>query len=397
MTNPFSQLLQRLFQQSGIPLTPRAFWRYSAWFWGGFAIFSYVQVTIWELLAQGSMLYTETLHWLVKWMLWWVASPFILWAASRYPITTDQGWLVLVRRIGMHLLFLSLLSWCMTSLEYGAVWRFYELETGEAMPIRQIVVWFFSRYSLVVAIYMLVVIGYQIIVASYRYQALQKQALQIELTVEQLQAQLDQAQLQALKMQLNPHFLFNTHHTIIGLIVQHENKKAIAMLTALSSLLRTIVDHTDVQFVTLAEEMDFIKSYLRIQQIRFQDRLDVAIDLAPDTLDCTVPQYILQPLVENAFVHGLEKISSQARLVISAQREGDQLVLSVQDNGPGINGEIPRAGVGIRNTQRRLQQLYGEAAQLTHHQTFGGGTTFVVTLPYNQTHLLSYDSNRAHC
>ncbi|MGM9511657.1 sensor histidine kinase [Larkinella sp. GY13] len=383
MIDPFHRLLRRLFQQSGIPLTPKTFWRYSAWFWGGFAVISYMHYTIWELLTQGSMYYTETWHWLVKWVLWWALSPFILWAANRYPISTEQGWLVLVRRIGMHLLILSLLSLSMTCLEYGAVRRFYELETSKAMPPNQIIIWFFSRYSLVIAIYMLVVVGYQIIVASYRYQALQKQALQTEMNVEQLQAQLDQAQLQALKMQLNPHFLFNTHHTIIGLIVQHENKKAIAMLTALSSLLRSIVDHTDVQFVTLTEEMDFIRSYLRIQQIRFQDRLDVAIDLTPETLDCTVPQYILQPLVENAFVHGLEKIASQAKLVISASRENDQLIMKVQDNGPGIRGEISRAGVGIRNTQRRLAQLYGEMARLNYGQTLGGGTTFTVTIPLN--------------
>jgi len=183
-----------------------------------------------------------------------------------------------------------------------------------------------------------------------------------EVRAAQLRTQLTQAQLQALKMQLHPHFLFNTFNTISSLM--HKNvDDADRVLARLGDLLRYSLHNVGVQEVTLREEIDFLQRYLEIEQTRFEDRLKVRISVEPEVLACKVPNLILQPLVENAIRYAVAPRASGGCIEISARQVIGSLRISVVDDGPGLPEEynLPaHEGVGLRNSRERLEQLYGE-------------------------------------
>jgi two-component system LytT family sensor kinase len=183
-----------------------------------------------------------------------------------------------------------------------------------------------------------------------------------EVRAAQLRSQLTQAQLQSLKMQLHPHFLFNTFNTISSLM--HKNvDDADRVLARLGDLLRYSLHNVGVQEVTLREEIDFLQRYLEIEQTRFEDRLRVRISVEPEVLDCKVPNLILQPLVENAIRYAVAPRARGGSIEISARQVIGSLKISVVDDGPGLpeGYNIPdHEGVGLRNSRERLEQLYGE-------------------------------------
>ena len=197
----------------------------------------------------------------------------------------------------------------------------------------------------------------------------------------QLQAQLAEAKLDALRMQINPHFLFNTLHAVSAL-VERDPSGVRRMIARLSELLRYTIDSHATDEVTVREELDFLRRYIEIMEIRFQGRLQVALDVEPGALDALVPNLILQPLVENALEHGVNRVSEDGRIAIAAHRDGEQLVLSVQDNGPGLDAEN-ESGVGLANTRARLAQLYGDQARLLLTSGDEGGVIAAITLPYH--------------
>lgn len=201
-----------------------------------------------------------------------------------------------------------------------------------------------------------------------------------------LMAQLSEARLSALRMQLNPHFLFNTLHAISAL-VERDPSGVRRMIAKLSTLLRHTLDTDSAQEVQLSEELQFLRDYLDIQQVRFEGRLEVAEDVSSHLLDALVPNLILQPILENAVEHGVSGMAEGGRIEISAAQQGAELILSVQDNGPGMDRDSPlrENGVGIRNTIERLEALYGEAGSLTLEPADDGGLRVVVRLPYHTT------------
>lgn len=199
----------------------------------------------------------------------------------------------------------------------------------------------------------------------------------------ELNAMLQQAQLQALRSQLNPHFLFNTLHSIAELI--HENPRhAEQMVLQLGELLRKALE-TQALEIPLREEIDFIRSYLAIEQTRLGERLKLAWHIDPSVLDARVPSLLLQPVVENAIRHGIAAAPRGGSLEISAWREGDQLRLKVRDDGPGLNESAGRAGgqgIGLGHTRARLERLYGARASFT--LTNDNGVVFSATLPWSE-------------
>ncbi len=197
-----------------------------------------------------------------------------------------------------------------------------------------------------------------------------------------LQAQLAEARLAALRMQLNPHFLFNTLHAVSAL-VERDPAGARRLVARLSALLRHVLDSGDRQETTLGEELHFLRDYLDIQKIRFQGRLEVDDSVSRDLWDAMVPNLLLQPLVENAALHGVGRIEDCGRIEIAGRREGEQLILTITDNGPGLDGHGRTGGVGIANTRARLEALYGSDGQLSLEAAPGGGLMAVVTLPYH--------------
>ena len=196
---------------------------------------------------------------------------------------------------------------------------------------------------------------------------------------QQRSASLAQARLEVLKSQLQPHFLFNTLNVIAELVHQ-DAEKADAMITALSDMLRLTLDSAADQFVRLRREIDFVERYIAIMRVRLDERLDYKCEVAPALLDAMVPPFLLQPLVENAILHGIEPIPEGGVVTVRAWRAGDQLHLSVADNGVGLKAPPDREGIGLANTRARLQELFGNEAKIS--LTNGSGVTVEVTLPF---------------
>jgi signal transduction histidine kinase len=198
-----------------------------------------------------------------------------------------------------------------------------------------------------------------------------------------LEAKLAQAQLDVLRMQLHPHFLFNTLHAI-STLVRKDPDGAERTIAQLSDLLRVTLDTLGRQKSTVQEEIDFVGRYLAIQQTRFGDRLVVRHLVEPDTLDALLPTQILQPLVENAIRHGIGPRASGGAVEIRISRRGGQLMVRVADNGVGAAAGSVRQGLGLSNTRARLTELYGAGERLVVSSPAGGGFTVIVTIPYER-------------
>lgn len=205
-----------------------------------------------------------------------------------------------------------------------------------------------------------------------------------ELKAAQLEARLVETELKALREQLRPHFLFNTLNTIAVLVREKKNDEAVTLIARLSTLLRMSLDHTRVHEVTVRQEMDFLERYLEIQQARFSDRLSVGISISAEAMEGRIPNLLLQPLVENAILHGVAPKSGPGRVEILGRVEGGRLVLEVRDDGPGIDDGTRRAkeGVGLTNTRERLAKIYGPHGQLSLRSEPGRGVSVQVILPF---------------
>lgn len=215
-----------------------------------------------------------------------------------------------------------------------------------------------------------------------RRQGAQRRAAELaEHRTMELQSQLSRAKLDTLRMQLQPHFLYNSLNMIAGL-VDIDPPAAKDTIARLGGLLRETLRVSESS-VPLAREVEWIESYLEIQERRFGQRLEVELRIAPETLGCDVPFLILQPLVENALQHGVASLPPEAigRIVVESRLDGDALVLSVRDNGAGLaTGSSAGTGVGLRNSRERLAAMYGGSARLTVGPAAGGGTEAVVEI-----------------
>ncbi|HEX8832044.1 MAG TPA: histidine kinase [Longimicrobium sp.] len=209
-----------------------------------------------------------------------------------------------------------------------------------------------------------------------------------ERAAERLAAHLTEARLQALKMQLQPHFLFNTLNAISALIPA-EAKPARRMVARLGDLLRISLEHEETQEVTLREELAFLQPYLEIERARLEDRLTVVMEIAPEAMEARVPHLILQPLVENSIRHGIAPRIRPGRVEISAAggADGRFLRLEVRDDGPGLDGHEQgraRKGVGLANIRARLEQLYGGEHRFELENHPEGGVVVRIALPFRR-------------
>lgn len=195
----------------------------------------------------------------------------------------------------------------------------------------------------------------------------------------QLEAQLAQARLDALRMQLNPHFLFNTLHAVSAL-VERDPSGVRKMIARLSELLRHTLDSRSGDEITLREELAFLQRYLDIMAVRFQGKLRVTTSIDEGVTDVRVPNFILQPLVENALEHGVGR-TGDAEIAINARREGAQVVITIADRGPGFD-ESAASGVGLANTRARLAAMYGDAASVAVRSAPEGGAAAELRLPW---------------
>jgi histidine kinase/histidine kinase/DNA gyrase B/HSP90-like ATPase len=222
--------------------------------------------------------------------------------------------------------------------------------------------------------------------AFHYYSEVHRRALaaeQLKTTAAQLEASLTEARLTALRAQLNPHFLFNTLNAVSALALKNEPRAVVRTLSKLSDLLRISLDEDRPQLITLAKELEFIESYIEVQRLWFGDRVNVERMIPLETLNALVPTMILQPLIENAFVHGIAKSSGPARVRIEAATEGRHLRLTVTDSGNGFrSAAVPRFGIGLSNTQARLKQLYGAEYEMICGQTAERCGLVTLRFPY---------------
>jgi two-component system, LytTR family, sensor kinase len=241
----------------------------------------------------------------------------------------------------------------------------------------------FSTYVLISSLAPSFLFYWGIVAAAHGF-AYYRSSKERELRASQLEARLAQSRLQVLQMQLHPHFLFNTLHTISELV--HEDPEtADRMIAGLSDLLREALAAGDTAEVPLSREVGLLERYLDIQRVRFGDRLDVDMHIDPDVADALVPHLVLQPLVENALRHGIGSSGAGGRLSVAAAAAGESLQLSVQDDGRGLPAGEDRigtsGGVGLGNTRQRLDALYGARAGLTIAPAPGGGTIVLMSIP----------------
>lgn len=323
-------------------------------------------------------------EWLGKlshYYLWAVLTPGIFWASRRFPVTRSN-WL---RRVLLHLGISVLVA-----SFYGGVYHYVQ---GLLLhdPARRISLplhwWQELQLGFLGHLFeYLAILGAGIALDYYRkHRARQRQA-------DQLQKQLSEARLEALRMQINPHFLFNALNTV-SMLTERDPKAARRVTARLSKLLRYALDQSEEPEVSLERELQFLGDYLDIMQLRFEDRLDVRKDVTPDVLDAQVPTLLLQPLAENAIKHGIGRTKQRGRLTIRATRQGDTLEVSLHDDGPGLDGAHGEGdGIGLKNTRARLHQLYGTAADLSLRKSPEGGTEATVTLPYHTAADLSAEA-----
>ena len=312
---------------------------------------------------------------------WAVITPAIFWFSHRFGLERDS-W---ARRLLLHVAVAVLVA---TAFDLFGHLTYLALVTGKQSGYTLMQSFLTFRFVDELIVYLTVLAAGFARDYFMRYQERQAEAVLLRTQAVELQAQLAEARLQTLRMQVNPHFLFNTLHAVSSL-VERDPRGVRRMIARLSTLLRYTMERTGEQEVTLQEELDFLGGYVEIQQIRFQGNLDVRREIASDTLDALVPSLILQPLVENAIKHGASRTEETGQIDISTRREAEDLILRVCDNGPGLKGTTPedafpfREGVGLRNTRERLLSLYGSAQTLTFETAPNGGLCVQITLPYH--------------
>jgi two-component system, LytTR family, sensor kinase len=230
----------------------------------------------------------------------------------------------------------------------------------------------------------LAVLTYWAMVGAVQYAEQRRLASERELRASQLATELARAQVDALRMQLHPHFLFNTLNAISGLM-REDVEAADTMLTQLSDLLRATLQNEERQRLPLADEVAWIRTYLAIQQTRYGPRLRIDVDVPVECERALVPALILQPLAENAIRHGFAVTPGPGRIAIQARTFDGRLQIDVNDEGPGVSEPV-REGYGLRNTRSRLRVLYGDTATLTVGSRDGEpGTRSRIDLPYTET------------
>jgi two-component system, LytTR family, sensor kinase len=315
-------------------------------------------------LVQGSACY-----------LWALVTPLILWLARHFRIDRNQ-WL---RKVVIHFLSSLALVTVLISLHF-VVYMALSGRASSITPLR-LLGYLYPNLDRWLLVYWFILLMSH---AFNYYNSYRKG----ELKASQLHTQLVQSQLEALKMQVQPHFLFNTLHSISALLSK-DTEGARRMITRLGDFLRLTLENSGSMEVTLQQEIEFLNGYLEIERIRFQDRLTTDIRIDPAVLEARVPNLILQPIVENAMRHAIGN-SRSGHVEITAGPVNGAVRIEVRDNGPGL--QVDRTfetrrgkGLGLANTQARLVGLYGTAARFEMANRPSGGLTVSIEIPRRQS------------
>src|SRR6059036_1505671 len=332
-------------------------WRRAAFLFGGWTLVSVIFAAVSFAAAIGEnnkeFGFVSALRLnLVQFYVWAILAPFVFRFSRRFPIEFRPLNLrnlllyfpALISFAGIHQVIHLAVLWSITPRwrqKYPALIDCYRAYFAFGFYI-----------DLIIALLIVIAVHALLYYQSFRASELAQSSLKTDLA---------QAQLRALKMQLHPHFLFNTLHSISSLVLE-DPPKGNSMIARLGDFLRLTLENSDQQLVSLKEETEFLRCYLDIEQVRFGDRLTLAFDLEPQTLSAQVPHLILQPVVENAIQHAIAPRATRGYINVEAKRLNSLLRLEVRDNGPGIasNGDLlGTEGVDLSNVRARLHQIYG--------------------------------------
>jgi anti-sigma regulatory factor (Ser/Thr protein kinase) len=346
-------------------------------------------VAAWTVLglleaAKGYVVAGQQYVWwwsLVANMPWWYGwaflSPVAFWIAARWPITA-QRW---AYSGAIHVVAAFALS---TVHLVGTAYITHWLTRGHAVATlgRQISVFVMNFFVVDLVVYAAIIGAYFALDYGRRWRESTLASARLESHASRLELGLVEARLQALRMELNPHFLFNTLNAIAGLVRKHENDAAVGMLARLGDLLRVTLDRDLPQRIAIEDELTLLQQYLDIERARFGARLNVAVELDASAKNALVPTLVCQPFAENAVRHGVSRQSGAVEVAIRAVRNDTMLTLEISDTGRGLGFAPLHEGIGLSNTRARLFELYGDRATLELRNAAGGGTVATVRLPF---------------
>lgn len=316
------------------------------------------------------------------WLLWSLLAPVTVALNQRITrANTGRGVFLLANAAASVLASLAHLVVSAAFVWAGSAHRFQ----GYGTTLRGLLVGYFFTdlvtYWAIVAAYTTVASRRRLRAEQEEKRRLAVRAAQLEAEQARLQAQMTEARLNALRMELNPHFLFNTLNGVSALASRGESEAAVKMLAQLATLLRRTLDEDMEPELCLAEEIDLLELYLDVERTRFGPRLSTRMHIPSDAAGALVPAFVLQPLVENAIRHGVAATRGEVRVEVTAQAVDGTLEISIRDTGPGPPADA-REGVGLRNTRSRLATLYGAAASVELARWPGGGAEARLRLPF---------------
>lgn len=352
-------------------------WRWIAALWVAGALFEAGQSVLFmrAIGRQHAWLIFETE--LASWLPWALATPLVIGLARRYEIIRSTT----IKNAAVHCAAFAIISlvaeaWFAVLQVLFNPWDYPRQPTFADT-------W---RTSLFFQVLTYLIVYALILAVTYVMDARDRMAHQMMETAR-LGEELSKSQLAALRQQMEPHFMFNTLHSITGLVRDYKNDAAVSMIVGLSEFLRRALEDSHRSQVSLAEEVEYLQRYLEIQRVRFGERLQVSVDIPADLLPVQVPNLLLQPLVENAIKHGIAKRAAGGSVRIAGTRQNGTLCLRVYNDGPDspTDWHGTRTGVGINNLRTRLQILHGEESTLLLVQADEGGVEAVVTLPLRES------------
>jgi two-component sensor histidine kinase len=357
------------------PHTRSTRWTWIAAIWCAGALFGASQtILVMHALVGHGAWFKPFVVAFASWLPWALATPVIVAVARKWPIAHGA----FLKTAGAHLLAFVVIS--MVAGAWAALLRVMFNPWHRTPPPAFVDTWYASLSDQALTF---VIVYVLILTITYVVDSREKMERQLTETAR-LNEELSRAQLAALRGQMDPHFMFNTLNSIVGLVRDQRNDAAISMIVGLSEFMRRASEDSHRAQVTLAEEVEYLQRYIDIQKMRFGDRLRISLDIPADLGEAQVPNLLLQPLVENAIKHGVSKRITGGEIRVAGTRQNDTLSLTVYNDGPWVqeDQEATSCGVGLGNLRTRLQILHGDRSALLLKPLDTGGVEVVVTLPF---------------